>query len=566
MIRICPYRPIFPSHSAVCRGQPPPTSCLARLTRISGVTGRFRVLLMKLPRPLSVDLRGLIFLFVLLSVLATLSNSLFVAYRVQREALIHATLASNEAYAAKVASSIGEFLGSAHNHLRFSALVLSRRWDDPVAMREEALRLQAQDSDFNAVAILDVNGKILHTYPDDKGTVGTTLPSEDIRKALTERRPLVSPAYVSRAGNLIVLISQPIFDQSGVFVGLVGGAVHLVEQGAFHTVISNHFHHDGTFAFVADGNRRLLYHPDPKRIGEVLGWSLTVDAALRGERGSAEVPNYHDIPMLAGYAQVADANWAVVVQQRRERSLAPLGKLMWDMLLGMIPAGILGFGLVLAGTALISLPLRQLSAAADRLSAAETSDDLRRIHAWYRDASAIRQAMLTGVQLLHQKLGRLSREAHSDPLTGLANRRAMEDLLTLLSRTEQQYSVLALDIDHFKRVNDTHGHDAGDIALRTVAEILKENTRAGDLACRSGGEEFTLILPDTSRDTATVIAERVRETIASTHVPQVGYLTISIGIAVRDASAMTPESVLKLADERLYSAKEAGRNRVVGPS
>lgn len=112
-------------------------------------------------RPLPVNLRGLILCIVLASVLATLCNSLVVAYRVQRDALIHSTLESNAAYAAKVASSIGEFLRAAHNNLNYSAKILGKHWDDPQVLHEEALRLEAQDQYFNSVEILDANGKVL---------------------------------------------------------------------------------------------------------------------------------------------------------------------------------------------------------------------------------------------------------------------------------------------------------------------------------------------------------------------------------------------------------------------
>ena len=139
----------------------------------------------------------------------------------------------------------------------------------------------------------------------------------------------------------------------------------------------------------------------------------------------------------------------------------------------------------------------------------------------------------------------------------------MNDMLNLLVQTNQPYSVLALDIDHFKRVNDTFGHDAGDIALKKVAEILKHNSRANDLACRSGGEEFSLILPDASQETASAIAERIRENIADSEITGVGKLTISIGVASKGLEPVTPQAVLKLADERLYRAKESGRNKVV---
>ncbi|MDF3931172.1 GGDEF domain-containing protein [Pseudomonas citronellolis] len=519
---------------------------------------------MKRRGPWPVDLRGLVLIIVLLSVLATFCNSLLVAYRVQRDALIHSTLEANAAYAAKVASSIGEFLRSAHKRLAYSASRLGQRWDDPRVLREEAVRLQAQDADFNSIAIVDATGKVLQAYPDALQIVGETLRSEGVTQALKERRPLVSAAYVSIAGNLVVFISQPVFGADGSFLGVVGGSVYLRKQSALHAVIGSHFHHEGTFAFIADGHRRLLYHPDAQRIGEVLGASMTVDAALKGESGSLAVPNYRGVDMLAGYAPVTDANWAVVAQQPRARSLAPLAELMRDMVVGMLPAGLLGLLLIGFGVALIARPLRQLSDAAEQLAAPQTVERLQNIHAWYHDASAIRQALLTGVQLFQQRLGRLSREAQSDPLTGLANRRALGAMLDLLAEAGQGYAVLALDIDHFKRVNDSFGHDAGDVALKQVAEILRRNSRSGDLACRAGGEEFTLILPDTPMDTARAIAERIRENLAGSEVPQVGRLTLSIGVACQGPEAPTAEAVLKLADERLYRAKQEGRNRVVG--
>lgn len=521
-----------------------------------------RVNRMKSKTAWPMDLRSLILGLVLLSVLATLANSLTMAYRVQRDALIEHALASNSAYAAKVASSISEFLRSTQSHLRYSADELSRHWGDSARLRDEAMRLQAQDIDFNSISIVDASGKVLQAYPDALQIIGTTLRSEGIQQALQTHRPQVSPAYVSVAGNLVVFISQPIFDSSGSFLGIIGGSVYLRKQSALHTVISSHFHHEGTFAFVADGNRRLLFHPETGRIGEKLDWSKTVDAALRGESGAMEVPNYLGIPMLAGYAHVASANWAVVAQQPREIALAPLSRLMRDMILEMLPAALIGLILVWFGAALIARPLHQLASIAEQLSAPQTAEQLKAVNAWYPDAAAIRQAMLTGVQLLQQKLGRLHHEAQSDALTGLANRRAMGRLLQLLEQTGQEYSVLALDIDHFKRVNDTHGHDAGDVALQQVAAVLQEHTRAGDLACRAGGEEFSLIFPDTPLATAQAIAERIREAIAAREIPQVGRITVSIGVASRDSEDESADATLKRADRHLYQAKKDGRNRI----
>ncbi|HWD30785.1 MAG TPA: sensor domain-containing diguanylate cyclase [Pseudomonas sp.] len=513
--------------------------------------------------PVSIGLRGLILLLVLLAVLATLCNSLWVAYGVQRDALVHSTLQANQAYTSKVASSIGQFLKSAHSRLSYSSQLLGRDFTNQQLLREEVVRLQADDKAFNAVLIVDANGKALQIYPDNAQIVGTTLTAEEVSQALTERRPLVSHAYESAAGNLIVFISQPVFSPSGQFLGIIGASIYIRQQGILHALISNHFHQDGTFAFVTDENRRLLYHSDHHRIGEVLNVSATVDAALRGEHGSMETINSRGIAMLAGYAQIADANWAVVAQQPREHALAPLGQLLRDMFIKVIPAGLVGLLVILLATMLISRPLRQLAQRAEHLSAPQASEQLQAINTWYAEAAAIRRALLSGVQLLQQKLGSLSHQAQSDPLTGLANRRAMDAALQTLTQAQRPYAVLALDIDHFKRVNDTFGHDVGDEALKQVAAIIAQCSREQDLACRAGGEEFALILPETDAQAASNIGERIRQTIASSQIVPSGPLTISIGVAWLSEETSTAAAILKRADEHLYHAKQTGRNRVV---
>jgi len=514
--------------------------------------------------PQLLDLRALVLLFVLLSVLATVCNSLIVAYRIQRDALIDSTLEANRAYAAKVASSIEAFLHSAQRRMKYSALILADHWDDPAALRAEASRLRDQDLDLNAVAIVGASGRVLQTAPQVlRSGHDATLDSVLMEQTLHARKPMVSSAYISRSGHLVLFISQPVTRASGEFIGVIGSSIYLEQQSALHTLISSHFHHEGTLVFVVDGNRRVLYHPNERQIGEIFTPSPAVDQALRGEYGAMQMADHNQEQMLAGFAPVAGTGLAVIAEQPRERTLAPLAELMGQTLLGMLPAGIIGLGLILAGTNLIVRPLRQLSITAMQLTAPQAESQLLNVQAWYRDAAAIRRALLSGVKLLQQTLGRLHHEAQSDALTGLANRRAMTTFLDLLTQTEQPYAVLALDIDHFKRVNDVFGHDVGDLVLKHVADILKINSRSSDLVCRSGGEEFIVIMPDSPIAIAETIAQRIRENVATSQTPAVGRLTLSVGVACMDDQTPTADAVLKLADERLYRAKQQGRNRVV---
>jgi len=162
--------------------------------------------------------------------------------------------------------------------------------------------------------------------------------------------------------------------------------------------------------------------------------------------------------------------------------------------------------------------------------------------------------------------------AITDALTGLHNRRYMEThLATLVEQAQARgrpLTVLVLDIDFFKAVNDTHGHDAGDDVLREFAVRLKKSIRGIDLACRLGGEEFVVVMPDTDMAVATMVAERLRRRIAADAFPihkgeRKVEVTISIGLAALAGPEDGAASVLKRADQALYRAKRDGRNRVV---
>jgi diguanylate cyclase (GGDEF)-like protein len=177
---------------------------------------------------------------------------------------------------------------------------------------------------------------------------------------------------------------------------------------------------------------------------------------------------------------------------------------------------------------------------------------------------------------LHAELDRhraeLAHLARHDPLTGLGNRRSLDEDLEVLHARSQRYGrrfALAMcDIDRFKAYNDTHGHQAGDQALRAVAATIAQELRGGDSVYRYGGEEFLLILPEQTPDTAMVAVERVRSAVQRLAIPQPaaglgGTLTLSAGIAAFDPDeAPTAEQLLQRADAALYRAKAAGRNQL----
>jgi diguanylate cyclase (GGDEF)-like protein/PAS domain S-box-containing protein len=177
----------------------------------------------------------------------------------------------------------------------------------------------------------------------------------------------------------------------------------------------------------------------------------------------------------------------------------------------------------------------------------------------------------TGMALSNLKLREaLLEQSIRDPLTGLYNRRYMEEALKQqMSRVTRQLhplGIVMIDIDHFKRFNDTYGHAAGDALLRELGEFLQTRVRSEDIACRYGGEEFTLILPDASLEAAQQRAEGLRQEVRQLQV-QAGQahevITLSLGVAIYPQHGDTIETVLQAADSALYRAKQEGRDRVV---
>ncbi len=158
-----------------------------------------------------------------------------------------------------------------------------------------------------------------------------------------------------------------------------------------------------------------------------------------------------------------------------------------------------------------------------------------------------------------------------DELTGLYNRRYFDRHLSLLLEKarehERDMAVMLIDMDFFKAVNDNHGHDIGDAVLKEFAQRLRRNIRGVDLACRFGGEEFVVLMPDTDYQQAQGVAERVRMAVAERGFETSGLrpltVTCSVGVALNEHESDTPEMILKRADVALYRAKREGRNRVV---
>lgn len=157
-------------------------------------------------------------------------------------------------------------------------------------------------------------------------------------------------------------------------------------------------------------------------------------------------------------------------------------------------------------------------------------------------------------------------QAATDALTGLYNRRYFEEALEKevqrAKRQNQPFSIVGIDLDFLKKINDTHGHYYGDLAIKTIAKILKENARSIDIPARMGGEEFNVLLPGISSDGALKAAERIRKSIESEEIETIGHITGSLGVATYFEHTENIDELLELTDQAMYTSKRNGRNQV----
>ena len=291
--------------------------------------------------------------------------------------------------------------------------------------------------------------------------------------------------------------------------------------------------------------------------------NAVVAKVLQGKAGNSHYFNTTNIEMLAGYAYIPLTGWGVITQRSLEATLSGMDKQMGLVAQYSFPFFVF---IVLVGWVMsrwISKPLAQLAGSANDLNKVGVAAEISRVPAWYFEASQLKRAMLRGLAGGNETIGQLDLENITDPLTGLVNRRGMQAMLDEWEQRQYPFSVITGDIDHFKRINDEFGHDVGDEVLKFLAQHMQASSRPDDLVCRTGGEEFIILLPKTDANVAYKAAQRLNERLAKELIPSIGRtITLSFGVACWPCAGMSIAEVMRSADQALYAAKQAGRNRV----
>jgi len=502
----------------------------------------------------------------LLSVLLTLFSSITAGYRINQENLIGNTLEKNRVYSQKLAKTTDDYLQSTLQTLGYSAKEIPKYLeveDSGLFLQNEAERLLNQTTTFNSVVITSNEGEVIAASPESLAIIGKQLNSVGAQQALLERKPLISIPYISITNKLIVFISQPIFDNKGNYFGFVGGTIYLIEDNILNHLLGEHFYQDGSYVYVVDMNGRILYHPKKDRINDIVTENTVIDDIANGISGSKRVINSENTDMLAGYAFLPNAKWGVVSQTPTEIALLPSNDMRDEMLIKTLPFLLFSFIFIILISNKIAFPLNKLSHYARGSMKKDKLEEIANVNAWYYEAIQLEKALVNSLTFFRDKANYFIHESSTDPLTGLVNRRMIDELTNKWVLEETPFAIILFDIDRFKQVNDKYGHNVGDEVLIYLAEEMQKVADDTDICCRYGGEEFILLLPKKTNQEAYETAETLRKKLERTISPCGEIITISSGIAGFPNNAKNVLGLIEKADKSMYEAKETGRNKSI---
>lgn len=497
--------------------------------------------------------------------LLTTTILLIGSYQSKKKSLIETTLNLNYTNADRMSKTIDSLFRSMRSSLIFSADQIANLGAVPPKSIDAYLDLSRNSSNyFNSIILVDADGNVLNNSPAALGMEGRQIASPQVKEALKLKNSYLSAPFIAPStGRMLFFMSEPLYNKDRHYLGQLIGNVYLQDYNILNMIFGNNeIDESGSYYYIVSKEGRLLYHPDISRLNDDVTGNKVVAQLMQGQSGRMQAVNTQGVSMLAGYSSVPSNGWGVVVVSPadviQQQLLVHLRKILAYTL---IPFVVLLFCVFVLAHRLAK-PFVVLADLVNRIGKENIEMPELKPH-WNREVDLLTTAVVLAWRDIQKQTDQLTQEAMTDLLTGLMNRRALDISMSQWIAARVPFSVVVLDVDKFKFVNDTYGHLAGDEILRRVARILEVSIRPGDICARYGGEEFVLLLPRTKAENAYIVAERIRKTLEQTEVPLPVKVTSSQGIAHYPVHGRTREELLGRADEALYSAKHNGRNRTV---
>ncbi|MFS0556755.1 diguanylate cyclase [Brevibacillus sp. 179-C9.3 HS] len=500
-----------------------------------------------------------------LSVVLTVTILLISFYQSKKQALINTTLTLNHTSAINMSHTIDSLIKSMRSSLQYSASIFSNMHvmnGEEIYAKLELIR--RTNNYFNSVTVVDETGLVRSVSPESIGTTGTFMTTEAAKTALALKKPYISVPYTkANSKRLSLLISEPIFDKDGIYRGFIGGTIYLQEDNILHSIFgSNPTDELGSSFYIVGSNGHLLFHRDTSRIGEDISVNPAVRKLIQGKSGYEQIVNLRGQMVLAAYVKVPENDWGVAVVSPISVVYEQLDRDIQSALLYMLPPFLLLMLVVIGLAHKVARPFVSLADLVSKVGREEVELSEGKQH-WNREAELLTRALRYAYTNIKKQTDQLAHDARTDPLTGLTNRRTLEETMHQWIEEQTSFSIIMMDLDRFKSINDTYGHQSGDEVLKHFAKIISSSLRPDDVSCRVGGEEFVVLVSHARADEAYQVAERIRHTLETSTNPIGQPLTVSQGIAHYPSHSDSAEELMHMADEALYKAKRSGRNQTV---
>ncbi|WP_158630020.1 sensor domain-containing diguanylate cyclase [Cohnella sp. AR92] len=512
-----------------------------------------------------VRLSLIIIAIVFFSVIVSFVLSTAIGYDTQKRSLTENTLELNRITANELSRTTETIVQSMQDTLKSASdYISSGQWkQEDIQQQIDFLRNSVPY--FNSVVIVNESGLVTSTSPEALKLKGTTLSSQQAMEALQQKKPMISEPYRASTGRLIILASYPVYNIDGSYKGFIGGSVYLQEKNVFQKILGQQgMNENGSYYYVVDSEGNLIYHPDASRIGENVSNNAIVQLLIEGKDGQMKVKNSRNASFLAGAAVIPAVGWGIVSQTPSSVISDSVEEVIVKVAMISTPLMLVLLLIVIFISHRLSFPLNRLAHLASNLTkGAATTVRLPDVKHWNYETNELYCAVSEAFKLLDKRAEEFSYQAHTDPLTGLTNRRLMDEIVARWVREGVPFAVIMMDLDRFKSINDTYGHQMGDEVLRFLAAHMQQLKGKNDYCCRYGGEEFVFLMPYGSESQAYEIAEKLRSRMANENSPTGKPVTLSLGISSYPLQAQSVESLFGQADDALYRAKKQGRNRTI---
>ncbi len=523
------------------------------------------------------SIRSQIIAFAVLAALIPAVSIAAIAYQQSRQALVQNIAEELSSASSQAARELGLWAKERLYDLRvytgsyevIENLERAARAGDRAARNRLTGYLEAvrgRTGDYEMLAVTDVRGTVAAVSAARGGGVDSALAAlpDHWLAAVRQDEAVVGTAFWdAAAARAVVTFAVPVTTGNG---RVLGALVARFSLGSVTDLLATYGRGGAREAYVVTDSGRFVVSSGGSS-ADLMGSGLAAETftTLRAREGQRfEYGDAAGREMVGVLRPVPRSTWFVLAQVPVAEAYAQMGRVR-NIAVGVVLTLVLGIGWLAYRLGLVIVrPLDRLTAGATTVAGGDLAVAIPVTGGG--EVAYLTQVFNDMVTRLRRGREELERLSTTDALTKLYNRRylmtRLEDEARRARRSDRPFSMLMIDVDHFKRYNDTYGHQAGDEVLAGVSGILQECVREVDCAARYGGEEFIIVLPETPAEGAIDVAARIRSRLATEVFPG-GKVTVSLGIAEFPADGETPEFVLRAADAALYRAKREGRDRVV---